>query len=382
MDVAQCGAAQADSCGHIAQTAFHQHHICRVNGNVCSRSDGDSHIRPCQRRSIIDTVSDHCHLALLLQSANHAFLAVRKHTGYDFVHTGLSADGFCCPFIVAGKHDNTDTHILEFFHSSRAVLFDHIRHSNNTDKLTIPAEEQRCFPLFGQPLCLFSYFLRDHGLFTDKCQVSARQTHSAQSSCQSVARNCMEIICFQRVIDFFRFCHCNDRAGKRMLALLFKGIGIRKQLCLRHTSPGKDICHLRLSTGDRACLIQGDDLGLSGFFQGHRRLEHNAVLRAYSIAHHDCHRSRKPQGAGATDDKDRDSFCQSESDRLPRDQPYKNRHQGNNDDRWDKYPGYPVRHLCNGRLSRRRIAHHLDDLGECSVLAHPRCLAAQESGLV
>ena len=44
--------------------------------------------------------------------------------GDDLIHTGLLADGVGGALVVAGEHDHTDAHILQFPHGLGAVRLD------------------------------------------------------------------------------------------------------------------------------------------------------------------------------------------------------------------------------------------------------------------
>ena len=175
MDIVQRRAAQSDSSRHIAQAALHQDHIRRVDRNIRSRSDGNPHICPGQGRRIVDPVPDHCCFAFLLQGTDHAFLSIRKDTRNHLVHSGLFTDGLCGPLIIPRQHDDPDAHILELFDSPGAVLFDHIRHSDDSGKLTVAAEKQRGFPLFCQMLGLPAHGICDLCILTDEFQIPTFQ---------------------------------------------------------------------------------------------------------------------------------------------------------------------------------------------------------------
>ena len=134
MDISESSPAQADSCRHIAQAAFHQNHVCRVNRHIRSCPDGNSDIRPGESRGVIDSIAYHGHLPLFSELSDHSLLAVRKDSGNYLVHSGLSADGFRRPLIVSGQHDDTDSHILKLLHRLRAVLLDNISHCDDPRK--------------------------------------------------------------------------------------------------------------------------------------------------------------------------------------------------------------------------------------------------------
>lgn len=83
LDVADDGLAQLNGRGHIQHITFHQHNVGGFDRYICSRSDGDTHIGPGQRGSIVDAVPNHRHLfAAVLQAAYFLFLVLGEHFGH------------------------------------------------------------------------------------------------------------------------------------------------------------------------------------------------------------------------------------------------------------------------------------------------------------
>ena len=192
----------------------------------------------------------------------------------------------------------------------------------------------------------------------------------------------MEIFCLTDTDSVLFLCFCNNRPRQRMLALFLKGIRIGEKFFLCHACRRDHIRYLWLPAGNSPRLIQGNDLCLSRLFKRNRCLKHDPIFRPHPVSYHDRHRRGKPEGTGTAYDENRDSSCQREPDRLSRDQPHSDGHQGDPDDSRHKHAGYPVRHLSDGRFCRRGVTHHLDDLGEGRILSHPRRLAAEEAGLI
>ena len=163
---------------------------------------------------------------------------------------------------------------------------------------------------------------------------------------------------------------------------MFQCIGHGKQLFLPDAGRRQDVCHLRFAAGDGACLIQGNDIYFARLFQRDRCLEQDAVFRSHAVAHHDGHRCGQTQGAGTADHQHRDSSGKGKTDFLPGNQPDEQSENCDGNHRRHENAGHPVRHLGNGRFGGRRIADHLDDLGEGGIFAHPGSPAADEAGLI
>ena len=157
MDVAQRRAAQTDGGGHVAQTALHQHHVCRVERDVRARADGDAHVRAGERRSVVDAVADHGDLAALAQAADLRFLAVGQYAGDHAVHARGGADGARRAFVVAREHDDLDAHIPQLAHGLRAVGFDDVRHGDDAEESAVFAEQQRRFAVLRKRLAALAH---------------------------------------------------------------------------------------------------------------------------------------------------------------------------------------------------------------------------------
>ena len=108
--------------------------------------------------------------------------------------------------------------------------------------------------------------------------------------------------------------------------------------------------HLGLAHGERAGLVEDDDVELGGVFERRGVLEQNAVRRAQAGAHHDRHRRRESQRIRAGDHEDRDGHGHGEQQRLS-DQPEPHRKGRETDD--DRRNHQPLRGLVRQELRRR-----------------------------
>ena len=64
------------------------------------------------RRSVVDAVTHHGHLAAGLQLADDGLLAVGQDARDDLVHARLPADGVGGALVVTGEHHDPDAHVL------------------------------------------------------------------------------------------------------------------------------------------------------------------------------------------------------------------------------------------------------------------------------
>ena len=141
MNIAKRCPTHAHSGRHVAQPAFHKHNIRRINSDIRSCSDGNADIRTGQRRSIVDSVTDHGNLAFFLELSDHTLLTVREDSGNDLVDACLFSDGLCSALVIAGQHDYMDSHVLELPDCLWTVFLDHIRNSDDAHKLLILRKE-------------------------------------------------------------------------------------------------------------------------------------------------------------------------------------------------------------------------------------------------
>ena len=186
MDIPKRCTAQANSCRHITQPAVHQHYIRSVNGHIRSGPDRNTDICPGQCRRIIDTVTDHGNLALLLKISNDTFLPFREYLRNDFVHTGLHSDRLRGPLIVSRQHNYTDAHILQFMHCLWTVFLNNICHCNNAGKSLVTHKQQRSFALLCKLFRLFRQFFRHICLIPDISETPAKNHRSVRMGFHTV----------------------------------------------------------------------------------------------------------------------------------------------------------------------------------------------------
>ena len=381
MDVAQRRAAQTDGGGHVAQTALHQHHVCRVERDVRARADGDADVRAGECRSVVDAVADHSDLAALAQAADLRFLAVGQYAGDHAVHARGGADGARRAFVVAREHDDLDAHIPQLAHGLRAVGFDDVRHGDDAEESAVFAEQQRRFAVLRKRLAARPHGGGDLRRGGNVGETAAAERLPVPHGGQAAAGERPE------VRDLIRgqavgLCPGEDRAGERMLALLLERKRRAKQLRFAYTVCGKKLGDLRLARSDGAGLVQRDDVHAARLLQRRGGFEQNAVLRAQSAADHDGDGRGEPQRAGTADDEHGNAAREGEADALTEQQPHGGRHRRDGNDGRHEYAGDPVRDLCDGGLGRGGVADHLNDLRKRGVLADARGAAAQEAGLV
>ena len=187
MDVPERCVAQADCRRNIEQAAFHQDHVRRVDGNVGAGADGNADVGSRQSGRVVDAVADHCRLALCLEFANLQLLALRQDARDDLVDTCLPADCLCRPLIIAREHDDADAHVLQLAHRLRAVFFDHVRHGNHAEQLSVQTEIERRLARIAAGLRLLPDLRGDLRLRADEGIVAAAKRLSFKNCFQAVS---------------------------------------------------------------------------------------------------------------------------------------------------------------------------------------------------
>ena len=266
MDISESCPAQTHSRRNILQAALHQHHICGINGNISSGTNGNTNIRPRQCRRIIDTITCHGYPAFFLQGTDYLFLAIRQYSCDHLRDTGPCS---YCPgssFIITGQHDHTDSHVCQLLHCFRAVLFDHICNSDHTKELVINSKQQRCLSLSRKLLYLFLCVCRKRNFAADIGKASSGQKSISAPSKKTVPGKRLKLCYF--------FCSkllfpsvCYDCSCQRMLTVLLERISKCKQAFLWHTFCRQYIGHSGFTLSNGSCLIQYHDFCLAGFFQ-------------------------------------------------------------------------------------------------------------------
>ena len=188
MDVAKRRAAQANGRRNIEQTALHENHVRRVDGDVGAGSDGNADIRSRKCRRVVDAVSDHGNLALRLELADFQLLALRQNARDDLVHACLTADGPSSSFIVARQHHDANAHILKLAHGLRAVFFDDVCHGDHAEKPAVETEIKRGLAFVAERLCLFFDRFGNLHFCADKFVVAAAKGLSLQARRKAVSR--------------------------------------------------------------------------------------------------------------------------------------------------------------------------------------------------
>ena len=202
--------------------------------------------------------------------------------------------------------------------STGAFFLDGVRHGNHAQQRAFPSKEQGRFPLGSKDIGLGTDGFRNVTAGADEVHAAAANDAAVQLTDQSIAWQGTEI---SRFIRHIAAKGGDDCLGKRMLGLALQSDGCADQLDFRITFHRQHVRHNGLAGGDGAGLIQGDNLHPARILQRSSGFEQDAVLRAHAAAHHDGHRRRQAQGAGAGNHQHGDRACETVAHVFAQEQP-------------------------------------------------------------
>ncbi len=169
-----------------------------------------------------------------------------------------------------------------------------------------------------------------------------------------------------------------------MLGARFHGCNEAEDLALDKSISHNEIRQFRLAHGQCAGLVEGDHRDLLQALQGFPPPKQNSQFGGASGADHDGGRGRKPHGARACDDQDRDGVHEREGQSRLRteDCPGSERHRRQRHHGGNEPTGDPVDQGLNRQLRALRPFHHADDLRQNRIGADLRGAKRQSAGLV
>ena len=77
----------------------------RLDGDVGTRANRDTHIRSSERGRVIDAIAHHSHGTFTGQTCNLALFAFGQDTGNDFVHATYALNSPRRALVIARKHN-------------------------------------------------------------------------------------------------------------------------------------------------------------------------------------------------------------------------------------------------------------------------------------
>ncbi len=163
-----------------------------------------------------------------------------------------------------------------------------------------------------------------------------------------------------------------DRAPDRVLGVLLGRGGGLDEVAPRLVveARGDDVRRLHPPLGDRARLVEHDDVDAAGRLEDGSAPDEGAELGAASRADHDGERGGEAEGARARDDQDGDGGGERAVDVAGRRPPHGERDERDADHRRDEDARDAVREALDVRLARLGLVDHRRDLREHRLRSH------------
>src|SRR5262249_36111473 len=124
------------------------HHVSRFFSRLRARVHGDSSICLGHGRSIVRSVSGHCHqLAVTLLSTNQVHLVLRRGLSKKVIHARFACDCSRSEWIIASDHDRLDSHGTELIEAlAHSTLYDVFEFYNSKRSPGLFPDNQRRAP--------------------------------------------------------------------------------------------------------------------------------------------------------------------------------------------------------------------------------------------
>ena len=149
-DVLQGRASESDRGGDIRGTAVDEDGVRSIDGDIGTGTDGNPEIGACQRRCIVDTVTDHGNVSRFLQGTDDFFFSVGKNACDDLIDTCGCTDSGSGFGVVPGQQDDTDAHVTQLTDGFNAVLAERVCGGDDTEQSAVTAEVKRGTALHGK----------------------------------------------------------------------------------------------------------------------------------------------------------------------------------------------------------------------------------------
>ena len=314
LDVGNRAFGQGQRVRDTAQVARHQHHVGGFNRHIRTRTDSEAYIGLSQRGRVVDAVPDERDLTALLETFDRSDLAVGQHFGDHLVDTEFSGDGVRGAGIVPGNHRYPQPEPVKRADSLRRRRLDGIGDRNNGGELPIHGGVKRRFAFVGQP----------SGLTPEGCYLEPQTGHVAVRadlhelagyvSLHPVTGNRVEIFGRRQRQPIGLGC-LHNRLGDRVFGVSLDRCDQRQQLTFVETGLNPEIGEFGATLGQRAGLVERDDVDLLKTLQRAAVPKQHTQLGSFAGPDHDRGRRRQTHRAGAGDNQHRHGVDQRKRQR-------------------------------------------------------------------
>src|SRR5712692_10026205 len=189
--------------------------VGRVDGDVSPPSHPDPDVRLHESGRVVDSISDHRHIALALQFTNQPRLVLGKQFCVDVIHSQLIAHPARCPGVVTTQDEGTQAHRLEARYHTGRIRTNAVPEREKTQQAIVPRNaDDRAAGGLEQPDTLRGAIER-HALLHEEPRTADEDFLAAYVSANAASRHGLEVAQFERRdFPFHRSRH--HRGGKRM----------------------------------------------------------------------------------------------------------------------------------------------------------------------
>ena len=204
---------------------------------------------------------------------------------------------------VAGQHDDADPVLAERPERLGRRGLDRVGHRDQARRAIVDDEEHRRLPFPAQRLGPLAELPRGHAERLQEPRVAKRDAAARDRARHPLPRGHPEVGGFlQREPALLRA--VDDRAGERVLAPALEAGRQAEELCLVVGRQGHDGREPGAALRQRAGLVDDERVHLLQDLERLGVLDEDARRRAPAGPHHDGHRRREAERAGARDDQD------------------------------------------------------------------------------
>src|SRR5215203_5632476 len=259
--------------------ALHQDHFRRLDGDVCSRADGDPYVGLRQRRGVVNPVSDHRHaLALSLQLLHVACFVCWQYLGEDALYPKFARYGFGGSLVVARDHDRLYAHLLEAPQCLSRARFDRIRHGNDPGGSSVDRDEHRRLARLCECGGLLFKLVDVNPVLVHKLEVAHPHDVSIHRGTYAAAGYGLEARGVAG-LDTHLAGTSNYRFCERVLGVLLSRGHEAQKIILAPAVNGRYVGEGGLALRESARLVEHNGIGARDVLKGRRVLDQDVVPR-------------------------------------------------------------------------------------------------------
>ena len=331
-----------------------------LQGYVRPATHCNAHVTLSERRSIIDAVPDHRHLAGSLQGGDPLEFVFRQQLGLH-VQAQVTCDGVAGAGVVAREHQRAHTKTFEPGHRLFRVRSRLVPNGEQTEHLAAVEHHHHRFALLLQPGDLRLLVRTQRGHFHGVARGPHREGTALHRGSHGLARDGLGVLSSG---DGLPLGTGEDRLGERVGAPRLHGGGEQDDL-LFWSAQADHVRHLGLVLGQRAGLVEGDRRDTADGLQRGTALDQQAAPGTRRDAAGHGSRDAQHQGTGAGDQQQGHTFVDPFVPGLAEQQRWEDSEQEGHGHRRRGVPaGEAVDEARGGGFGGLRLFDQVDDPGD------------------